>query len=183
MKVSFLTEEEITEIGFKHVGKNVLISRFACFYSPGEISIGNHVRIDDFCILSGKISIGNYVHISAYNALYGAYGIEIADYAGISPRCTIFSATDDFSGESMIGPMIPEEYTNVSGGPVVLKKYVQIGASSTVLPNVVVETGSVVGSMSLVKNNIQEWGIYAGIPVKRIKDRSKKMLKFVIRGS
>ena len=49
---SFLTKIELQKIGFKYLGENTKISRLANFYSPSKISIGNNVRIDDFCILS-----------------------------------------------------------------------------------------------------------------------------------
>lgn len=57
MKTSFYTHDELAEIGFKSCGKNVLISRKASIYSPAKIEIGDNVRIDDFCILSGVIFI------------------------------------------------------------------------------------------------------------------------------
>lgn len=47
MKTSFYSEEELATLGLKSYGKNVLISRHACLYSPETISIGNNVRIDD----------------------------------------------------------------------------------------------------------------------------------------
>ena len=87
---SFYNDAELKEIGFKKIGKDVKISRKVSIYSPEKISIGNHVRIDDFSILSGEIEIGNYVHISAYTALYGSFGIKIGDFCGCSPRTTIF---------------------------------------------------------------------------------------------
>ena len=96
---SFLSPEELAVMPFKHIGVHVLISRKASFYNIGEISLGNHVRIDDFCILSGSISLGNHIHISAHCALYGAMGIEMQDFSGLSPGCRVFSITDDFSGE------------------------------------------------------------------------------------
>ena len=65
---SFYTDSELKEIGFKSVGSNILLSRKASIYSPEKISIGNNVRIDDFCILSGNITIGNYCRIAAYCA-------------------------------------------------------------------------------------------------------------------
>lgn len=74
---NFYSIKELKELGFKDIGDNVLISRKASIYSPENIKLGNHVRIDDFTILSGNIIIGNYVHISAYVALYGRFGIEI----------------------------------------------------------------------------------------------------------
>lgn len=45
---SFYSEEELLSIGFKSYGINVLISRYARFYRPENIVIGDHVRIDDF---------------------------------------------------------------------------------------------------------------------------------------
>ena len=96
---SFYTYEELQKMGLKELGENVLISRKASIYSPEHIKIGNNVRIDDFCILSGDIEIGNYVHIAAYVALYGKNGIKIGNFCGCSARTTIYSATDDFSGE------------------------------------------------------------------------------------
>lgn len=177
MNDSFLNDGELAAIGFKDYGTNLLISRKASFYSPEEISLGNNVRIDDFCILSGKITIGSFVHISAYTALYGKLGIKMDDYTGLSPRCTVFSAMDDFSGEYLIGPMISENKTHVTGGTVYIMKYTQIGAGCILFPNVIIEEGVAVGAMSLVNKNLAAWTIYAGIPAKKIKKRSNKLLQ------
>lgn len=176
---SFYSEQELAEIGFHSYGKNVLISRFAHFYSPERISIGDNVRIDDFCILSGNISIGSHIHISAYVGLYAANGIVMEDYSGISPRCTLFSAMDDFSGDYLIGPVHPEKLTNVTGGKITIKKYAQIGANSVVFPNVTIGEGAVVGACSLVNSSLTEWGIFVGLPAKWKKDRSKKIKSLI----
>lgn len=66
---SFFSKEELQLLNIK-VGKNVKISRKSSIYGY-NIEIGDNVRIDDFCILSGKIRLGNYIHIAAYSALYG----------------------------------------------------------------------------------------------------------------
>lgn len=129
-----------------------------------------------FVFYLGNIEIGNYVHISAYVALYGKERIKINDFCGCSARCTIYSATDDFSGEYMISPMVPEEFTNVILGEVILEKYVQLGANTVVMPNVRIGEGSVVGAMTFVNKNLEDWGIYAGIPCKKIKDRNKNVI-------
>ena len=175
---SFYTEDELKELGLKHFGKNVLISRKASIYNAKDISVGNNVRIDDFCILSGKIETGDYVHISAYSGLYGKFGIKIGNFCGISPRCTLLSATDDFSGNYMISPMVPEELCNVTGGEIILEDFVQIGANSVIMPNVCVKKGSACGAFSFVNKALDEWGIYAGIPAKRIKNRAKTVERY-----
>ncbi len=176
---SFYSEQELAVIGLKSYGKNVLISKFARFYSPERINIGDNVRIDDFCILSGNIILGNYIHISAFCALYGKNGIEMEDYTGLSPRCTIFSASDDFTGNYLIGPMVKPEYTNVTGGKVLIKKYSQLGSNCVVLPSVEIQEGVAVGAMSLVLESLDEWKIYKGIPAVYHSVRSKKLLKYL----
>lgn len=175
-ETSFLAADELKKIGFKSCGTNVLISRKASIYGASNISIGDNVRIDDFCILSGNIILGSNIHISAYVALYGAMGIELKDYTGISPKATIYSAMDDFSGDYLIGPVHPENTTNVTGGKVTLEKFVQIGCNSVIFPDVTIGEGAVIGAMSLIKESIKPWTINVGIPSAAIKQRHKTLL-------
>lgn len=177
MADSFLSYNELQGLGLKSFGKNVLISRKASIYGAAMISIGDHVRIDDFCILSGKISIGSYVHISAYTALYGKSGIDIADFVTISGRVLVYSENDDYSGEFMTNPTLPSGFTNVKGAKVIFEKHAIVASGSIVLPGVIFAEGSCAGAMSLVKNNLESWVIYAGVPAIRIKERKKNILE------
>lgn len=173
---SFYSEEELRVLGLKKYGTNVKISRNAKFYGAQNISIGDNVRIDDFCILSGHITLGSNIHISAYVALYGAEGIVLEDYTGISPRSTIFSAMDDFGGDYLIGPIHDENLTNVTGGAVILKRFSQIGAHCVIFPNITIGEGTVLGAMALATKDLPSWGIYVGQPCRRIGDRKKGLL-------
>lgn len=179
-KSSFYTEEELKGIGLKSYGSNIKISRYARFYTPGNISIGDNVRIDDFCILSGNITIGSHVHISAYVALYGAMSIVLEDYTGISCKSVIYSAMDDFGGDYLIGPIHDESKTNVTGGQVTMRKYSQVGANCLIFPNVEIKEGAILGACSMLKENAESWSIYVGIPAIKKKERSKGLLKFII---
>ena len=175
---SFYCEEELKEIGFKSIGTNVLISKKCSIYGAQNISIGSNVRIDDFCILSGKIQIGNYVHIAAGVMLFGGdYGIILEDFVGISSRCAVYAASDDYSGGALTNPTIPDKFRKVTGGTVWFKRHSLVGSGCTVLPNVLVGEGTSIGSMSLVNKSLDDWGICIGIPCKRIKERSKKLLE------
>lgn len=179
MMDSFYSEKELQEIGFKSIGRNVKLSRKASIYSPGSISIGDNVRIDDFCILSGKLTLGSNIHISAYVALYGAKGIVMEDYSGISPMSVVYSAMDDFSGDYLIGPIHPENTTNVTGGVVRISRFVQIGTNSVVFPNIKIGEGAIVGACSLVNKNLEEWSVYFGVPAKKQGERNQSLLRFV----
>lgn len=174
---SFYSEEENKKLGFQKIGKNVKISRKACIYGAENIVIGNNVRIDDFCILSGKIKVGDYIHIAAYSALYaGDAGIIIQDFSNISSKVVIYAVSDDYSGEYMTNPLIPEKYKNTIKKEVFIGKNVIIGSGCTILPGVTLKEGSSFGSMSLVKNNSEPWSVNVGIPAKKIKDRKKQLL-------
>ena len=120
-ETSFYSEEELSVLGLKSYGNDVFISRYSRIYNPQNVSIGNHVRIDDFSIISaGKsIEIGNYVHIACYVSLIGNEKIVISDFCGVSGRVSIYSSSDDYSGNAMSNPMVPDIYTNVQNSPVI----------------------------------------------------------------
>lgn len=174
---SFYSVEELKSIGLKKHGKNVLISRKASIYSPDRIVIGDNVRIDDFCIVSGTVVLGNNIHLAAYSALYGGEaGIVVDDFANISSRVCIYAVSDDYSGFSMTNPTVPDKYKNVQNEPVHIGKHVIIGSGCTILPGVFLADGTAVGAMSLCKKSTMPWKIYAGIPAKAIKCRNKNIL-------
>lgn len=174
MNSTFYNREELAQLGLHSYGENVCISRKCSIFSPEKISIGNNVRVDDFCILSGRIILHNNIHISAYSALYGGFGIEFLDHSGCSARTTIYSAMDDFSGDYLIGPMHPNNLTNVQGGKVVVGEFVQIGANCVVFPNLTIGEGAVIGAMSLVRESVKPWTVNVGIPLRVIKKRNNK---------
>jgi len=176
--MSFYTEEELSLLGIKY-GKHVLISRYARFYHPETIQIGNHVRIDDFCILSSKntITIDDYVHLSAGVYIYGSAGIHIHSYCNISASVKIFTETDTFDGTCRIGPTVPMEHRKVKSMFMNIEKHSVIGAGSVVMPCTIGE-GVAIGANSFVNKDCEPWTIYAGTPIKKIKERSKDLLQF-----
>lgn len=180
----FLTKKELEQKGFKSIGENVLISNLASIYNAKNIEIGSNVRIDDFCILSageGGIHIGSNIHIACYVSMIGAGKIILEDFSQVSSRVVILSSSDDFSGNFLVGPCIPSEFTNVKSSIVRLMKHSVVGTGSTILPNVTLHTGAAVGAMSLVKDSVNEFEIVVGIPAKKIKDRDRKILEMELK--
>lgn len=172
--MSFLSQDELKNIGFKSIGKNVLISNKTSIYNPQNISIGDNTRIDDFCVLSagqGGIEIGKYVHIACYSSLIGKGKITMKDYSGLSSRVSVYSSSDNYDGEYMTNPCLPEYVTNTIHKDVVIGKHVVIGSNSVVLPGVILCDGCSVGAMSLVNKSVEDRCVMAGIPIKKIKER------------
>jgi galactoside O-acetyltransferase len=172
-----LSREQIDQLGFAGVGSDVTISDRCSIYGAAAIRIGDHVRIDDFAILTARepVVIGSYVHLSAFTFLSGTFGIVIEDFVNVSPRATLLSGNDDFSGEWLPGAMIPEELRHVRGARIHLGRHSMVGAHSVVLPGVSFGEGAVVGALSLVKESLAPWGIYGGVPARRIRPRDRNV--------
>lgn len=178
--MAMLSREAIEALGFASVGENVQISNCTSFYGTARITLGSNVRIDDFCVISagvGGIMIGNHVHIAVGASLIGAGKITLCDFVGISSRASIYSSNDDYSGAAMTGPTLPSEFTNVRHADVYMEKHVIVGSGSIILPGVTLEEGVAVGALSLVHKRCEAFGIYAGNPVRRIKERKKDLLE------
>jgi galactoside O-acetyltransferase len=178
--MGFLNREQIDLMGFSSVGKNSQLSDKASYYNCPNIIIGDNVRIDDFCVLSagaGGIEIENYIHIAAYSFLTGAGKIIMRDFSGLSSRVSVYSSSDDYSGISMTNPTVPDEFKHVKSADICIGRHVIIGAGSVVLPGVTIEQGVAVGALSLVSKSCSEFGIYSGVPAKKIKERKRNLLE------
>ncbi len=175
---TFYSNDELMRIGIKKYGENVLISRNAILYSPELLEIGNNVRIDDFCVISGRVKLGNYIHIAQFCGLYGGNaGIEMSDYSGLSSKVTIYATSNDYSGDSMTNPMIPQKYKlGDKEEKVYLGKHVIVGVNSVILPGVQIGDGAAIGALTMCGKSVEPWGIYVGSPARKVKDRSKKLL-------
>lgn len=176
----YCDESRLSELGFKSVGKNVLISRMCNIVGVGNISIGDNVRIDAFTTIiaagSGFLNIGSYVHIGGYSALFAGSGIEMGDFSGLSQGVKIYSKSDDYSGEFMTNPTVPSRYTGVIGGKVTIGRHAIIGSQSIVMPGIEIAEGVAIGANSLVTKNTEEWSVYFGSPAKKIKNRKRNPL-------
>lgn len=172
-------ENDLKDYGFKSIGKNVSISKSCTIVGQENIEIGDNVKIDSYCILiatKGDITIGSNVHVGAYTALFASKKIILSDFCGLSQGVRIYTASDDYSGNSLTNPTIPEKYKDVIKGNVILKKHVIVGANSVILPNVILDEGVAIGALSLVTKSLKEWNIYSGNPARKVMIRSKKIL-------
>jgi acetyltransferase-like isoleucine patch superfamily enzyme len=180
-ETGYYTENELKTFGFKTIGKNVKIAKNCTISGLSNISIGDNVIIDAFCSIiateDGYLQIGSFVHIGAFCHLLANTGIEIKDFSGLSQNVKIYSKTDDYSGNSLSNPTIPNKYKFIKKGKVIINEHVIIGAGSVILPNVIIGEGSAVGALSLITTNLDSWTIYYGNPLKKLTKRVKKLLE------
>ena len=181
----YYTTDDLLEFGFKKVGKNVEIAKNCIIVGLENITIGDNVQIDGGTYLIAKrgfLNIGNYVHLSAGCYLSCAGGITIRDYCGLAAKVTIYSSSDDYTGEYLTNPLVPQQFRDDSPEPVILEEHCIIGTGTSILPGSTIGQGSSVGAMSLVTRKLDEWGVYFGSPAKRIKNRKKTILDYPING-
>jgi dTDP-4-amino-4,6-dideoxy-D-glucose acyltransferase len=77
----FLTRPELEALGVTCGGDDVRVHVSAVIINPEGLRIGNHVRVDPFCLVSatGKINLGDHIHIASHCSLIGGGGIELED--------------------------------------------------------------------------------------------------------
>lgn len=174
-----LARAVLETMGFASLGRDLHISDRAAFYGCANIALGDNIRIDDFCVLSagqGGITIGNHVHVAVYACLIGKGRITISDFCNLSSRVSVYSSSDDYSGATMTNPTIPDRYKHVLHADVSLGKHVIIGSGSVILPGTTLEEGVAVGALSVVKESCTAFGIYAGNPARRVRERKRDLL-------
>lgn len=176
----YYDEHELRSFGFREVGDNVRVAKDCTIIGLSRISFGNNVRIDSHVSLmapaGGYIDIGSYIHIGGVCYLGGAAGITLEDFAGLSQGVRIYSASDDYSGASLTNPTVPRDFVTVKSGPVHIGRHVIVGSGSMILPGVTIGEGSSMGALSMATKSLEPWGIYSGVPARRIKARSQKLL-------
>lgn len=176
--MAFLSKQDIEKIGFARVGLDVLISDRAVFHEPERQEIGDYSRIDDFCVVSGQVSLGRNVHLAVFcNVAGGHQGIKLGDFSGLAYGCTIFTQSDDYSGVSLTNPTIPREFKEESFAAVSIGRHAILGTHCVVLPGVDIAEGCALAAMTLANRSTEPWGIYGGIPARRVRDRSRELLE------
>jgi acetyltransferase-like isoleucine patch superfamily enzyme len=172
---------ELQALGLKSLGDNVRISTSAKLYHPENISVGSNSRIDDFVTLTGGtdgcIDIGQYVHIAAYCMVEAPRSAVFSDFSGLAARVTVYGSTDNYRGDSMTNPCVPMQYRHIRQKAIYLGKHVAVGTNSVILPGAYLGEGCAVAALSLVIGRLEPFVMYAGVPAKRVRDRSRKVLE------
>ncbi|MBT9494940.1 MAG: acyltransferase [Paucibacter sp.] len=173
----YFSQDELLAMRFKSLGRDVKISRSANLYIPEYIAIGDYSIVDDFCVLSGSLEIGRNVHIAhGCRVIAGREGIQMGDFSGLAFGVTIFAQSDDYSGLALTNPTVPMHHRSIQRARVELGRHAIVGANSVIFPGVILGEGSSIGACSMVTKSTEAWGIYLGVPAKRIKSRKKELL-------
>ena len=133
-RADYLTHEALSSMPFKSLGHDVMIHERVTLVGIENISIGSHVRIDPDVILlaTGPLTIGCYTHIAPGVFIAAKAGFEMKNFANIAHGARIYTVNDDYSGEYLMGPMIPAELLSLGPGAVLMEEHANISAGAIV---------------------------------------------------
>jgi len=173
-----LSKEKMLPVGFIGLGRNAKISEHASTYGCDKISIRDHVRTDDFCVVSGRVTIGS-LHTDDARVLdcwkHAGVTCSRALQAGI--RREGASHSNDYSGASMCNLLVPQKCKNETFRVTRIERRVIIGANSVVIPGADVAKGCAIRACSLALYPTEPWGSCLGPPGARVKSLAREILE------
>ena len=128
-----------------------------------RVKLGKHSIVDMkvFFIAPAKLVVGEFSHINRNCTIDARGGITIMDNVSISLNVTLCSAGHDCQSS---------DFKYVSS-PITIEDNVWIGINTTILKGVTIGKGAVVAAGSVVTKDCEPFGIYAGIPARKIGER------------
>jgi virginiamycin A acetyltransferase len=161
------------------ISKTAKISKLADIEDSikgSKIIIEDGVIIDSFAKIKpsggvGDLIIGAGSVINTGVVIYTGNGVEIGKDTLIAANCVFSAATHEFrSKDSTIKEQRFIESSPLFGSKsgIVIGDDVLIGANSVILEGARVGNGAVITAGSVIKGELEEYGIYAGNPLKCI---------------
>lgn len=156
-------------------GENVRIYPMAKIAFPHVVDLGDHCRIRDFVfIFAGKgVKIGQYTDLQPHTVIWGGGETIIGNRVSVGPGTVFLSAVYSHAKGLKMVDGLPEGSTNALYGELIIQDDVYIGANATIMPDITIGEGSVIGAASFVNKDVEPWGIYVGIPARKIGERER----------
>jgi len=158
---------------FGKIGKNVVIEPGVRVFHPKSIVIEDNVYIGYDTIIDanyrGKILIKSGAWIGPQCFINGLGGIEIGKNVGIGAGVKII--TSSHRGKDRKIPIIDSE---LSVKEVKISQNSDIGIGAIILPGVTLGEGVQIGAGAVVKKNVPDFEVWAGVPAKKLKKRGVK---------
>lgn len=117
---------------------------------------------------SGNILIGKNVSINSGCVFYSGNGIEIGDNVLIGPNCNFVPVNHEYADKNKI---IKEQRFMTSKGGIKIGNDVWIASQVTLVDGAIVPDGCVIGACSLVNSKLEPYGVYLGVPAKKVGSR------------
>jgi len=139
-----------------------------------RIVVGAGAVVDSFVKVrpaggSGDLVIGARSVVNSGCVLYTGNGIRIGEDVAIAANCTLAPVNHAWQDRSR--PIRLQGFAPGKGG-IVIEDDVWIGANCVLLDGATIRRGCVVGAGSVVRGELEPYGVYAGQPLRRIAERT-----------
>lgn len=163
---------------YKKYGEDVFIHERAIIKHPSHCMIGSHNAIDNGVTISTSLKIGDYTHIAQDVTVIGGTESELIleDFTFVAAGTKIVCGSEDYTGGGLVGPTIPAKYRVINYSTVKFEKFAGCGVNCSIMPNVTLAEGSILGANSLLTKDTEPWTIYVGSPAKPVKIRNKEKI-------
>lgn len=137
------------------------------------ITVGERVVIDAFVKIKpaggiGHVVIGADSTINSGCVLYTGNGIVIGEGVAIAANCTFAPVNHAYNARDI--PIRKQGFAPSRGG-ILIEDDVWVGANCVFLDGSVVRTGAVIGAGSMVRGELEPYGVYCGNPLRLIRYR------------
>ncbi|MET4102715.1 acetyltransferase-like isoleucine patch superfamily enzyme [Roseovarius sp. MBR-78] len=141
---------------------NVMIEQGVFIAFPKNVVLKEFCFLDKNVIIMAKSAqVGRRVHIAPNVFVSGGGDFIARDYSCIATGSQLITSTEVLKGGARCsGPMVSADQRNVLRGKVELMEDVFVGANATILTNVTLAQGSVVGAGVTIAKDTEAWGIY-----------------------
>jgi len=154
------------------IGSNTTIGN-NCEFVSSRLKIGEYNNISNKVIIDisgGRFPDSNFITGRGCLIAYETYinvcrQVKIGENVALSPKSMIYTHS--------YWQSVLDGYSSTFG-PVKINNNSWLGSMSQILPNVVVNEGSIIVSNSLVINNVKPFTMVGGVPAVIIKDKLKK---------
>jgi len=99
-----------------------------------------------------NLNLGENTDIGAFTYINARFGVIIEAEAQIGSHCSIYS----------------HNTIDNTQGKVIIKQGAKIGSHTVILPGVTIGKNALIGAHSLVKEDVKDNAVMAGVPVKEI---------------
>jgi galactoside O-acetyltransferase len=156
-------------------GDDVRIYPMAKIAFPHVVDLDDSCRIRDFAfIFAGQgVKIGKHTDIQPHVVIWGGGETIIGDRVSVGPGTVFLSAVYSHADGLKMVDGLDDGSTKALYGKLTIEDDVYIGANCTLMPDIVIGEGAVIGASSFVNKDVEPWGIYAGSPAKKIGERKK----------
>jgi acetyltransferase-like isoleucine patch superfamily enzyme len=159
----------------KKCGQGVRLFPLAKICKPEVIELGDCCRINDFVFIwpGVGVRVGKYSDLQPHVTIWGGGETIIGDYVSVAVGTVLLSAVYSHKEGLRMVDHLPEGHSNALYGKLVIENDAYIGANCTIMPNLTVGEGAVIGAHSFVNKDVEPWSICVGSPCKKIGERPR----------